>query len=271
MQLDELREIIDQIDEKIVQLLSERCKIAGKVGVWKIENGHPIFVPEREKQLYKKLKKQNQGPLSDNSLVNIYREVISGAISLEQPLRIGYTLVAVSEPLRHPARLTFGDSAHYSCYNSVQELFNAVETGECDYGVVPFYNGKERFFSDTVDALMITGSSVVAERISESDGSTSLIIGQQSPSESGDDRTFIRVHLPGRDSHILLEDILKVLSDVSVNLICCELRISQSDADVDLLLIEMEGYPAAPGVKSALGLIEKLADKVEVIGGFPVL
>ena len=269
MQLDELRKIIDQIDEKIVQLISERCKIAGKVGVWKIENGHPIFVPEREKQLYQKLKQQNPGSISDESLINIYREIISGAIAVEQPLKIGYTLIGIPELLRHPARLTFGDSAQYLCYDSVHTLFSSIENGECDYAVVPFYDGKECFFSDTVDALITTDRDVVAERISPLNGSTALIIGQQSPSTTGDDRTALRVQIS--DTQSSLEKVLDIFKELSINIICCELRISQSNSDMDSVFIEIEGYPTETDVKTALYAIEKIADKTEVIGGFPVL
>ncbi len=269
MQLDELRKIIDQIDEKIVQLISERCKIAGKVGVWKIQNGHPIFVPEREKQLYSKLIKQNPGPLSDDSLINIYREIISGAIAVEQPLKIGYCLVDSQELLRHPARLTFGDSAAYICYNSIQHLFAAVENGECDYSVVPFYDGRENFDCDVVDALLETDMNVVSERICPSTGATSLILGAQSPVNTGDDRTALRLEISENKSE--LEKMISIFRDLSIDVICCELRISQSKSDTNMVFIEIEGYPTEDSVKTAIYAVEKVAKTVKVLGGFPVL
>ena len=269
MQLDELRKIIDQIDEKIVQLISERCKIAGKVGVWKIKNGHPIFVPEREKQLYEKLKKQNAGPLADDSLINIYREIISGAIAVEQPLKIGYCLVNTPELLRHPARLTFGDSANYLCYDSLHRLFAAVENGECDYSVVPFYDGKECFDSDSVDALFETDMNVVSERICKSTGSTALIIGTQSPVNTGDDRTALRLEIADDKSE--LGKIMAVFQMLSIDILCCELRISQGESASNMVLLEIEGYPTEESVKNAICAVQEIAKKVEILGGFPVL
>ena len=269
MQLDELRKIIDQIDEKIVQLLNERCKIAGQVGVWKIENGHPIFVPEREKLLFEKLKKQNPGPLSDDSLTNIYREVISGAIAVEQPLKIGYCHNNIPDLLRHPARLTFGDSAEYLLFDSVHQLFTALENGECSYCAVPFYDGKDAFDGDTIDALLKTDMNIIAERISPAQGSSSLIIGAQSPINTGDDRTALRIEMP--DSGTAFEQILNIFKEKSIDLICCEQRISQNNADNNMLLVEIEGHPTEDCVKSAIFAIEKSVIKIEILGGFPLL
>jgi len=269
MQLDELRKIIDQVDEKIVQLLNERCKIAGKVGVWKIENGHPIFVPEREKLLFEKLKKQNPGPLSIDSLTNIYREVISGAIAIEQPLKIGYCLNNTPDLLRHPARLTFGDSAEYILFDSVQHLFNAVENNECNYCVVPFYDGKDAFDSETVDALLKTDMNIVAERISPTQKFSSLIIGAQSPINTGDDRTALRIEISKNSNK--LESILDILKENNINLICCELRISQNNAENNMVFIEIEGHPTEERVKSAIYAIEKSAKTTQLLGGYPLL
>ncbi len=269
MQLDELRKIIDQIDEKIVQLISERCKIASKVGVWKIQNDHPIFVPEREKMLYEKLIKQNPGPLLDDSMINIYREIISGAIAVEQPLNIGYSLVDTQELLRHPARLTFGDSANYICYDSVHHLFAAVENGECNYSVVPFYDGKENFDCDSVDALFDTGLNVVSERICRTTGATALIIGAQSPVNTGDDRTALRLEIADEKSGV--EQIISIFKDLSINIICLELRISQEESDSNMVFLEIEGYATEEIVKTAICAVEKIAKTTQILGSFPVL
>jgi len=269
MQLDELRKIIDQIDEKIVQLLSERCKIAGKVGVWKIENGHPIFVPEREKLLFEKLKKQNPGPLSQDSLTNIYREVISGAIAVEQPLKIGYCLNNTPDLLRHPARLTFGDSAEYILFDSVQHLFYALENGDCNYCAVPFYDGKDSFDTETIDALLKTKMNIVAERVSPLNNSSSLIIGAQSPINTGDDRTALRLEISKNSN--TLEIVLDIFRQKKIDLICCELRISQNNPNLNMVFIEIAGHPTENSVKSAIDAIDKTAITTQILGGYPLL
>jgi chorismate mutase-like protein len=269
MKLNELREIIDQIDEKVVQLLNERCKIAGKVGVWKIENDHPIFVPEREKLLFDKLKKQNQGPLSNESLTSIYREIISGAIAIEQPLKIGYCLNKISPPLKHPARLTFGESAEYVLMDSVHDLFSALENNDINYGVVPFYDGNDCFDNDTIDSLLKTNMNIVAESISKTTGASSLIIGAQSPINTGDDRTALRLEIDKVESN--LKSVIKILEESGIDIICCELRISQEGTDSNLVFIEVAGHPAEDNIKTAISQIERETLKIKLLGGYPLL
>jgi len=269
MPLSKLREIIDQIDEKIVQLLNERCKIAGEVGVWKIENGHPIFVPEREKQLFAKLREKNKGPLSSDALTNIYREIISGAIAVEQPLKIAYCTAKTESPIKNSARLTFGDSAEYIQMESISQIFSAVENNDCHYGVVPFYDGKEVFEDNTVDALLKTTLNIVAERISLFSESTSLIVGEQSPVNTGDDRTAFRFEISKDSDNI--KSILEILKNFQVGLICCELRISQGNSSNNLVLMEIGGHPAEEKVKAAIAEIEENSINMNILGGYPLL
>jgi len=268
MKLEELRNLIDQIDEKIIQLLNERCKIAGQVGVWKIENGHPIFVPEREKLLLEKLRKQNKGPMKNESLTYIYREIISGAIAIEQPLKIGYCFDKKHYSVKHPARLTFGDSAEYLLMDSVEDLFSALENNDIHYGVVSFYDGKNEFNGDTVNALLKTNMKIIAERVLP-DKSTSLIIGGQSPINTGDDRSAFRFEIEKNGDS--LDSVLKILKDAGVELICCELRISQEDIENNLVFMEVQGHPADKNIKTAMSEIERTCRKVKLLGGFPIL
>jgi chorismate mutase-like protein len=268
MKLEELRNLIDQIDEKIIQLLNERCKIAGQVGVWKIENGHPIFVPEREKILLEKLKKQNKGPMMNESLTYIYREIISGAIAIEQPLKIGYCFDKRHYSVKHPARLTFGDSAEYLLMDSEKHLFSALENGDINYGVVSFYDGKNEFNGDTVDSLLKTNMNIVAERVLP-DESTSLIIGEQSPVNTGDDRSAFRFEIGKSEEN--LNSVICILEKEGIEIICCELRISQENIDNNLVFMEVAGHPADKNIKNAMNEIEKICRKLKLLGGYPIL
>ena len=269
MQLNTLREIIDQIDEKIVQLLNERSKIASKVGIWKIENGHPIFVPEREKQLFSKIIRQNRGPLSPESLTNIYREIISGSIALEQPLKIGYHIEDNAESLKHPARLTFGDSAEYVRSSSIRELFTDVENRVCDYGVVSFRDKNGEVNNDAITALLTTNLGIVAERISTEQKKSSLIIGIQSPTHTGDDRTAFRIGLAENTDSA--EPALDILRKSGIELLCCELRITQKDKKKPMIFIEITGHPADDKIRKTLDDIAELFPEFTILGGFPIL
>ena len=267
MSLGKYRELIDQIDEKIIQLLNERAKIARQVGVWKIENGHPIFVPEREKALLAKLKERNSGPLSSKAVANIYREIISGSIALEQPLKIA-CVPYTSNPLRHPARLTFGDCAEYKAYGNVSEVFSEVEKKICDYGVVSFADGAGGFDSDTIDALLQTDMKIVAERLDEQ-GVSVLVIGAQSPVNTGDDRTAFRaVVMNGGENPGFVREI----SDRhNIDILCFEVRTPQFCKDSRMIFAEFAGHPDDPEIQNALDEIAEFADSLDLLGGYPVL
>lgn len=88
--LDEIRTEIDAVDADLVRLLSRRTELAIEVGLVKGRDGHPFFTPERERSVYEKLRRLNPGPLRDDQLIAIYREVISAARASEQPMKVAY-------------------------------------------------------------------------------------------------------------------------------------------------------------------------------------
>ena len=90
MSIENLRTGIDEIDSEIIRLLNRRCELARQIGAWKHENNLPIYVPEREQQLLDRLADHNPGPLDRDSLIAIYREIMSAAIKLEQPMNIAF-------------------------------------------------------------------------------------------------------------------------------------------------------------------------------------
>ena len=76
--LSQLRSRIDELDIEIVNKIQERASIASKIGEVKRANGEEIFRPDREKEVYKKVTMNNPGPLPDQALISIYREIMSG-------------------------------------------------------------------------------------------------------------------------------------------------------------------------------------------------
>ena len=84
------RNAIDAIDQNLVQLLSQRVQHAGAIGAIKSANGADFYDPSREAQVMKKLSELNAGPISDETLRAIYREIISASIALEKQLVIAY-------------------------------------------------------------------------------------------------------------------------------------------------------------------------------------
>ena len=88
--LAELRQQIDNLDSKIVNLLNERAKFVVQIGKIKQLTNVPIYAPDREKAVMDKVRRLNQGPLQDRCLEAVYRELMSGSFALEKPLKIGF-------------------------------------------------------------------------------------------------------------------------------------------------------------------------------------
>lgn len=152
MNISQLRKKIDVLDARIVSLLNDRAAITLAIGRDKIKNKKPIYAPDREKDVLQRVKKLNAGPIKNEAVEAIYREIMSASLSLEQPLRIAY--MGPEATFSHLASLKrFGSSvAHVACDN-VAEVFSKVEGKDCDYGVVPIENSIEGVVTHTMDLL----------------------------------------------------------------------------------------------------------------------
>ena len=129
MPLDKLRKEIDRVDTKLVELLNERAKIVVEIG--KLKNGGPIYVPDREKKVFARIAKANQGPLPDKCLQAIWRELMSGSFFLERPLRIAY--LGPQGSFTHTASmLKFGQSVEYESLTDIKSIFDEVSKGHSD-------------------------------------------------------------------------------------------------------------------------------------------
>ena len=160
--LSNLRKNIDTLDKEIVSKIQERAKIASKIGEIKKLNGDPIYRPDREKEVYEKLKSMNTGPLPDTALTSIYREIMSATIAFEKGLNIAY--LGPEGSFSHQAvRARFGMSIQSQQFSSIPEVFRSVETGKCDYGVVPIENSSEGLVNSTLDMLLTSDLQIYSE------------------------------------------------------------------------------------------------------------
>ncbi len=162
MSLDELRARIDALDAQVLELLNERARIAQEVGRIKHSTNSAYYVPEREKAVYEKLRSRNQGPLSDDAIRAIYREIISSSRALEKP-----TTVAFLGPLHTFSQLAaqriFGVTAELHPMPTVNDIFNEVERKRIDYGVVPAESSMGGGVSDTLDRFLGSELKIVNE------------------------------------------------------------------------------------------------------------
>lgn len=136
---DKLRNKIDSLDQEILNLLNERGNVALEIRKLKMENSVGVYDPVREKLIENKLKELNQGPLSDESVLRIFREIISASRSLQQVTKVAY--LGPKGSFSHQAAYNeFGGSSDLIPVGSFEEIFEEVENGRASFGVVPIEN-----------------------------------------------------------------------------------------------------------------------------------
>ncbi len=156
------RQRIDELDAQLIDLLNQRAEVVLRVGHAKRGDDSAIFVPHREKQVFDRLARYNRGPLSNDSLRAIWREIMSASLALEKPLTICH--FAQPGSFTHmAARLKFGQSVAYTPVESHAEVFAEVERGHADYGVVPIENSTDGGITDTIDCFLTTRLRIVNE------------------------------------------------------------------------------------------------------------
>lgn len=185
LQLEQLRKEIDQIDRQIVDSINRRTEIVLKIGEVKNRHNAKIYVPEREYKVYEKIFSINNGPMKNKSLEAIYREIMSASLALEKQLMIGYFGPEGSNT--HQATIhKFGSSLPFIPLRTIQDLFKAVETGECDYTVVPFENSTEGGVNQTLEVFLDSDVKICSEIL--------LPISHNLMNKSGDMKKIKRVY-----------------------------------------------------------------------------
>jgi chorismate mutase/prephenate dehydratase len=160
--LESLRQQIDLLDGKIVDLLNDRARVVVKIGRLKQQNNAPIYAPDREKMVLEKVRHLNNGPLPDRCLEAVYRELMSGSFALEKPLRIGY--LGPAGTFSHAASVRkFGSSVDYVPLADIPAVFDEVVRGHIDYGLVPVENSIGGGIVDTLDAFLHSSAKICAE------------------------------------------------------------------------------------------------------------
>ncbi len=162
--LQELRKKIDQIDKQVINLLNERARAAIEIGRLKNTTGMSFYAPDREKKIYDNIHNLNRGPLPDKVFFAIYRELMSGCLSLEKPLQISY--LGPEGSFSHLAAVKkFGSAVKYIPLEDIRSVFIEVAQGHCDLGVVPIENSIAGTIIDTLDAFQELNVKICAELI----------------------------------------------------------------------------------------------------------
>jgi chorismate mutase/prephenate dehydratase len=162
-ELVRIRDRIDSIDRQLMALIAERADCAHQVAQIKIAAGDRRFYrPEREAQILRRIKSENPGPLGDEEMTRLFREIMSACLALEQPLSVAY-LGPAGTFTQTAALKHFGHSVQTVPLGTIPEIFRDVEAGAAHYGVVPVENSTEGVVSHTLDTFMTSPLRICGE------------------------------------------------------------------------------------------------------------
>jgi chorismate mutase/prephenate dehydratase len=162
--LDSLRADIDAVDEQLHQLLNQRARLAQRAGISKHQDGHTVdyYRPEREAEVLRRALERNPGPLRNEEIVRLFREIMSACLAQEEPLKVAFlgpegtfTQQAV---FRH-----FGHSVRALALPTVDEVFQEVEAGNADFGIVAIENSSEGTITNTLDRFLTSPVHICGE------------------------------------------------------------------------------------------------------------
>ena len=160
--IDALRTQIDRIDDQLLALLNKRARLAMQIGQQKHHSQATIYTPDREKRILQRIAAASAGPLDAPRLRPIYREIIAACLSLEQQLRVA-CLGPLGTFSHQAVRQQFGSQATVAPLDSFDAVFDEVEHGRADYGVVPVENSTEGVVAAVLDRFVDSPLMIKAE------------------------------------------------------------------------------------------------------------
>jgi chorismate mutase/prephenate dehydratase len=203
--LSEVRERIDSIDRSIQELIAERARWAHQVGLAKgpLAAAVEYYRPEREAQVLRQVVDRNDGPLHDETLVRLFREIMSACLAQQEPLRIGF-LGPEGTFSQQAVHKHFGHSAHGMPLGSIEEVFSEVENCNADFGVVPVENSGQGTIQSTLDMFLTSKLKICGEvelrvhqyLLNRSGRIEDIERIYSHPQSLGQCKTWLRQHLP---------------------------------------------------------------------------
>lgn len=151
-ELESARQQIDALDAEIMERISRRAALALETARAK-EADSVFYDPAREAQVLRRIREANPGPLPDDSMVHLFREIMSACLALQHPTRVAY--LGPEGTFTHQAALRhFGNSAEITPRDNITEVFRGVESGQSEYGVVPVENSTDGVVAHTLDLFV---------------------------------------------------------------------------------------------------------------------
>jgi chorismate mutase/prephenate dehydratase len=162
--LADVRRRIDAVDEKIHALINDRARLAQRVGISKTRDGRTVdfYKPEREAQVLRLALERNTGPLRDEEVLRLFREIMSACLAQQEPLKVAF-LGPEGTFTQAAVLVHFGHSVRALALASIDEVFHEVEAGNADFGIVPIENSSEGTVNNTLDRFLTSPLKICGE------------------------------------------------------------------------------------------------------------
>src|SRR6516165_331915 len=152
-QLKSLRHQIDKLDLQILKIVNERASLAAEIGKVKNDHGAEVFSPAREEEVLENVLQASRGPLDPNTVRAIFRELMSGSRALQKILKVAY--LGPEYSFSHLAAVErFGQAVEFMGVGSIMAVFEEVNRGHVDFGVVPVENSTDGRIADTLEMFI---------------------------------------------------------------------------------------------------------------------
>ncbi len=160
--LDDLRAEIDRLDDELLALLNRRARVVGEVAQLKQSDSRAFYAPHRERAIIDRLQEANPGPFPTDAVRPVFQEIISGCLALEKGVRVAF--LGPEGTFTHQAvKRHFGTSCPALPCGSIAAVFDEVERGVTDFGVVPVENSSEGVVSHTLDSFIDSPLTICGE------------------------------------------------------------------------------------------------------------
>src|SRR5206468_3984148 len=257
MNIPEHRKAIDRLDAKIVKLLNERTQHVLEIGAIKLKAGEEIYAPHRELAVLQRVCRLNQGPITNEAIRAIYREIMSSALSLQKTMRIAY--LSPEATFTHQAAIRrFGSSLRYFPQKTINARSAELAAREKGSAAIAGQLAAEKYGLSALESD-IQDNAANATRF--------LVLGRQCSPTTGHDRTSLMISLV--DKVGALHRALAAFRRYRINMTKIESRPSKRKAWEYFFFIDCDGHVSDHKVAKAIGELEQQCSFVKVLGSYP--
>ncbi len=242
--LELLRRRIDEIDDRLQDLLIERIEIVTRVAAHKRSNTEvAAHQPAREAEIIRRLVSRNHGPLSPATLVRMWRELLAATVRLQGPFTIAVYAPPEAQGFWDIARDHYGSHTPMLAYRSSSQVIRAITDGQAAVGVLPMPQEEDldpwwrHLLSAAGNAPHVIARLPFGPRgNARSDGADALAIGRGPEQQTGRDRTLFATENAPDISRGRMFSTLGALG------LSCTFMASCEHADAVYTLIEIDGF-----------------------------